>query len=234
MKAVNDARVAARKQIDTVGLRRPPPGATATPEQVAEYRKEVGIPDKPEGYAMPEGLVLGEADKPLATSYTKWAHDNHMTPDQVQQNLKWWHGENQRLMAETVKLDGEAKAATLGKLATDWGADAQKNKLHLDQFLEGIGIKGVLMDARDPSGRPLGANYELIKALSGIAAKINPIISAGFSGNAAGVSAANGELDGLKKMMGDSNSAYWKGAQAATHQARYRELLVATGQAEAA
>src|SRR5688572_23894721 len=44
----------------------------ATPEQVAEWRREQGLPEKPEGYlenlSLPDGVVLGEADKPMAAA----------------------------------------------------------------------------------------------------------------------------------------------------------------------
>jgi hypothetical protein len=33
------------------------------------------------------------------------------------------------------------------------------------------------------------------------------------------------ELDGLRKMMGDQNSEYWKGPKAEANQKRYRELI---------
>lgn len=234
-KAVNDARRAAAKQISSVGLRVQPPAADATPEQIAQYRKDMGIPDKPEAYAMPEGLVIGDADKPLVGSYTKYAHENNMTPAEVQKNLKWWQGEQVRLAQETIRLDTDYKNANTAKLAEKWGGDTQRNVKHVEDMLDGLGIKKSIMEARGPDGRPLGANAETIFALANLAFKLNPIVSAGYSGNAAGASAANAELEALVKMRkeGGDNGPYWKGPDAAKHQARYRELLIATGQAAA-
>src|SRR3546814_3644725 len=48
----------------------------ATPEQIAEWRKEQGIPEKPEDYDLKfdNGLVIGEADKPLVAEFLKASH----------------------------------------------------------------------------------------------------------------------------------------------------------------
>lgn len=68
-KAVVGALVDARKLISQ-GVNRPPK-ADATPEEVAAWRAENGIPEKPDGYevSLPDGFVIGEADKPVVDSF---------------------------------------------------------------------------------------------------------------------------------------------------------------------
>src|SRR3546814_8159770 len=64
-------------------------GPDATPEQIAEWRKEQGIPEKPEDYDLKfdNGLVIGEADKPLVAEFLKASHATNVTPAQAKAQI---------------------------------------------------------------------------------------------------------------------------------------------------
>lgn len=58
----------------------------ATPEQLAEWKRERGLPEGVEGYLdnlmLPDGVVLGENDKPVASGFAEAAFRNNVTQDQ--------------------------------------------------------------------------------------------------------------------------------------------------------
>jgi hypothetical protein len=74
----------------------------------AEWRKERGIPDSAEGYEPKvEGLVFGEADKPMVDSFKQHAHSKNWTPDQFNEALGWYAAEQ-----EAIATQGRRKPTT--------------------------------------------------------------------------------------------------------------------------
>ena len=67
MKDISDTRVA------------PAQAASASVRQIAAWRSENGVPDKADDYVgaldLPQGVVPGEADKPLLASFAQTAHE---------------------------------------------------------------------------------------------------------------------------------------------------------------
>lgn len=57
--------------------------ADASPEDVANWRKANGIPEKPDGYFehIPEGMVLGEEDKNALELFAAKLHEKNATPE---------------------------------------------------------------------------------------------------------------------------------------------------------
>ena len=202
-QAVDDARRAAAERIAKGELKPPKPGEGATPEQVAEWRKSQGIPESPDKYEMPKGLVVGDADKPFVEGFLKTMHDQDATPGEVQRALGWWQQHQEAQRTATLEADQTFKDQNVQALQKEMGADFKRNMTVVGQFLKEApeGVSETLMGARGPDGRLLAANAKFIGWLTNMALEKTP------------------------KMMGDTTSDYWKkGETGAKLQERYRVL----------
>lgn len=157
----------------------PPPGADAKPEEVAEWRKANGIPDAPTGYkiALPDGFVMGEADKPAVEDFTAFAHGKNWTPEKVNESMEWFARWQTAQSIALAKKDDEFRNAAIGELTAEWGqADFYRNKQAITNYLDTIpeGLGRTMLQARDGEGRALGANPVFMRWLADQAFNMNP------------------------------------------------------------
>lgn len=99
--------------------------AEGTPEQQNAWRAENGIPTKPEEYQVkpPEGVVLGDADKPFVEDFLKYAHGKNLSNDTVNTAIGFWAEQRaKRIEAEAIK-QMQLKQATEDTLRKEWGND---------------------------------------------------------------------------------------------------------------
>lgn len=205
-------------------------GENPTPEEVAEYRKENGIPEAADKYDLnlEDGLVVGEADKPMVDEFLKAMHAANAPQGQVTAALNTYFKMQETAAAERAVKDKEIQNITTIDLKAEWGNDYQPNinliKAHIAQAPQEV-QEGIL-NARLPDGTPLASSPGVLRWLANTARQLNPVATV-VPGATDPTSAIGDELASLKKMMGDSNSEYWKGANAEKNQQRYRELLEA-------
>lgn len=209
----------------------------ASEEDLAEYRKTLGIPETPEGYdltALPEGLSITEADKPAVADYLKQAHALNLTEAQVKQNVAWYLQNREAEQAALQQRNEQRKDETMNALRAEWGNEFRPNLNAMNGYLDTLGAdaKQALLSARDADGTMLLNNPAVVKALAQTARDLNPaatVVSA-TGANAAGAIAD--EIASISKMMGDYNSDYWRGPKVegtgeTKLQKRYAELLEA-------
>jgi hypothetical protein len=122
---VSQARLVGQKTIDS-GVKIP--GKDAKPEDVAAYRKAIGVPDKPDGYQydppkVPEGVALDEKemaalqDKTFMDQFRAWAHEIGLPADAFKA-LASKH--DQYVIQSYAKLRDEAKKAEDDAWKTGW------------------------------------------------------------------------------------------------------------------
>lgn len=201
-----------------------------TPEQLAAYRAENGIPEKPEGYfekALPEGLVVGEDEKPLFEDFFKAVHGKNWTPAQARDALEWYKRFQDQQQTAVLEADRAYKAEAEDALRAEWGAEfrANLNSIHALLDTAPAGVKEKMLGARVGQGTALGNDPDVLRWLSGLARELNPVTTVvpGSGGNIAQSVAE--EMANLQKLMGDHSSEYWKGPKAEQMQARYRDLV---------
>src|SRR3546814_10458699 len=87
----------------------------ATPEQIAEWRKEQGIPEKPEDYDLKfdNGLVIGEADKPLVAAFLKASHATNVTPAQAKAQIASYYAIQEQQQAARAEKDEDRNSTRL-------------------------------------------------------------------------------------------------------------------------
>lgn len=141
-----------------------PPGAESTPEEIAAFRKAMGVPDSPDGYgiAAPENLPEGvEWDEQLAGDFAATAHELGLNPDQAKKLSDWYTQQ----MAESVNGQfsqrEQAMEAEREKLKQAFGAkfDARMNAAKRAALTLGL----------DPETNPAFNNAETVQAMARLA-----------------------------------------------------------------
>lgn len=226
-QAVDDARRSAAERIRK-GQIKMTLAEDATPEQIAEYRKANGVPETPDKYdtTLPEGLVIGEADKPLVEGYLAHAHAKHLPNDVVKENLAWYYQEQERQRQAQFDKDVETRAATVTTLREEFGPDYKRHvRAAEDYFAEaGEDFRDAVMAARMPDGTLLGANPRAVRFFIQRAQDHNPFATVVPTVEGGARATVEAELAGLLAESGDPDSAYWKGDQAKAKQARVLEI----------
>ncbi len=202
-----------------VSQMKPELAADATEEQVAAWRKSAGIPEKPEGYLekLPDGLVIGEDDKPMVDSFLTAAHGKNFPPDFVGTALNWYYDMQDREAAAQSDMDGKNRGAAVEELRAEWGNEYQTNLNGFTGLLDSapaivVGDKEVpfgkfLGAARLPDGRLLGDHPAVIRWVSGLASEINP---GGFIAPSGGVNGQgiDDEIAKIETLMRTDRAAY--------------------------
>lgn len=202
-----------------------------TDDELADYRAQVGVPSEAAGYLekLPDGLVVGDDDKPFVEKFVENMHGANAPQSSVSAALDAYYKIVEDQEASESEAANEAKNASIEALRDEWGPDYKRNLNIMNSHLETMpeAVKEVFTHGRMPDGTPVGFNAEVLKWVTGQAMEVNPVATVvpGAGSNQAG--AISDELATLEKMMGDRNSDYWKGSNATKNQARYVELVEA-------
>jgi hypothetical protein len=237
--ALYDSLRSVQERISKGELRAPPAPAPkdGTPEQMAEWRAAQGLPDKAETLveklALPEGVVLGEADKPFVGELAKMAFDKGWTQAQMNDVVTWYYEQEDKLQAQRVDADNQSRVAAEVALRSNegWGADynANMNAFGALRALMPEELQAAMFAARTPDGKLLGNTAEFLKWGAEISRQLNPAATLVAPTGGDGLKALGDEIAAIEKSMfladGRHNPDYWRGDAGAKMQARYRELV---------
>ncbi len=143
-----------------IGQKMRPPGPDATPEQKAEWKKLLGVPEKPDGYGLqkPEKIPEGaEWSEEQAKEFSALAHELDLTPAQVQ-----------RLAAYDLERSGKMGLAGKSKIESfikeqktalekEWGDKLGENVERAKAAAVKLGL--------DPTDPELGNSAKFIRAM---------------------------------------------------------------------
>ena len=109
----------------------------ATEEQVAEYRKAVGVPEAPDGYGVQFAPELQADDrlKEMLGSFLGYAHERNLPPAAVKAAVEWQQGEILRQREEQAATAARERARVTAELRKEYGADYKRNLALADEFL---------------------------------------------------------------------------------------------------
>lgn len=126
-KALVSARALASKAVIPISK-------NSKPEEIAQYRKQLQIPEAPEGYAdaakvEPPKLFKYEGDdaKKTIDGFYAIAHEQHMTPGQVKAVMTWFNNHMDGFLEGQGKQYEAASNNAQASLKKLWGNDYQKN-----------------------------------------------------------------------------------------------------------
>lgn len=108
------------------------PDKDAKPEEVEAFRKALGIPEKPEGYLekveLPDGAVIGEADKPLVGGFLEAIHGATTPQEFVNKALGWYYGRLEQDASNLDQQDDKFKRESVAALKDEWGAGYDRER----------------------------------------------------------------------------------------------------------
>jgi hypothetical protein len=200
----------------------------AKPEDIAKWRTENGIPEKPEAYEMPEGLVVGEPDKAGIGKFLTAMHGENATPAQVKAGIKTYYQIKEDAIAQQAQADLGHMTEVEDTLRAEWGAEYRGNINSTIAFLDMApeGIKDKLLTARMADGRAVANDPAFMGWLCQVARDVNPVGTVVPAGGDQ-MGAISSEITKIESLMGDRKSAYWKGPESEKMQARLRDLYTA-------
>lgn len=143
------------------------PGKDAKPEDIAKYRKQIGVPDTLEAYdfkpeKMPDGTEWnGEVAKPFA----KWAFDNNVPPAKMKE-LAAMHFDHMAMIPKAQEaVVQQQQEAVIAELRKEWGESFDRNTSRAAQAVKLAGI--------DPNVDPAAFdNPHVIRAFAALADKM--------------------------------------------------------------
>jgi len=192
------------------------PGKDATPEQLAEWRKELGVPEKPGDYALDlGGFVPSETDAPILDNFKQFAHTNNMPPAQLNEITKWYFEQQEQAVALQIEADKSYRATAEEELRAEYGQEFKSNINAARNFLNqtaGEEMTGLLFGARLADGSLLGNNAGALRWLVQIARDQMPgagLVPAGIPNVGKGVDDRIKELEVM--MTAESDKYYRQG-----------------------
>ncbi len=204
------------------GAHKKPLAKNATPEQVAAWRTENGIPDAPDKYD--HGLKTEDL-APMSVKFldlmTAKAHAANASPEAVKAIASALPEFQAAAAAEVEAMNATAKAEAIETLRAEWGPDYKPNMDGISSFLnsQDSAAKEALLNARVdgvqllniPAFTRMLAGH--VRELGFVGATVVP------SGGDLGATIGD-EIDNLKKQMGTPE---WE--KNTKGQARYMQLV---------
>lgn len=229
-EAMADALIAAQNRIRS-GELKPVLAKDAKPEEIAAWRKDMGIPEKPDGYDLKfdDGFVIGADDKPIVDGFLARAHESNLLPNQVKGVVQWYYKEQERQAEERASKDDKERVETLDALNVEWGRDFRRNvnMIHSVMSRFPADVREALEGARLPDGRGIFNHPEIMRGFAALALELNPagVVPPNEGGDIA--QALNDEIAQIEKWMhaprkSADGKKYWADDKT---QSRYRQLL---------
>jgi hypothetical protein len=185
----------------------------ASEEQVAEWRKENGLPEKPEGYALTRviGHEWTDADKPMLEGFLSEAHAANFSQAQVDNALTWYAKQQDQVSTQRFEADVQAKQSLEDTLRTEWGPEFRGNIGLLKRYMDSDVPEGggaALLSARLEDGSRLIDQPWFAKWVVGLARDTHG--DASFIGGDSGVAAGVTRKKDIENIMHTDPNRYWK------------------------
>jgi len=186
-----------------------------SPEELKTWRAANGIPAESIGYVdalkLPDGKVLGDADKPVAEEVAKVMHAHNINPAAYGDLVKWYFDRSERMAAEADEADAELHDTTDRSLREEWGGDFKRNVNAIATIFPSADLRDRLLAGRTADGKIIGDDPEVVKFLAGLALDLNPAMTVLNGGNG-GPTSVTDRLAELKEMMKSNPDKYWSPA----------------------
>lgn len=204
----------------------PYPDKGTADEQTA-WRKDQGIPEAPDKYdlKLPEGMVIGENDKPGVDEFLKKAHAAHMRPEHASAAVAAYMEMREQGIKKTAEHKAELTKSTEDALRGEWGQDYRKNEGLIDGLLAETMASE---DLRNDIAEARKLNPDFAKWVLGVALQLNPMGTVLPGSGGTQMQSIQDDLATLDKMQVENPTEFWKEA----NQQKQRDLLAARDRLE--
>lgn len=152
------------------------PGPDAAPEEVAAYRRQLGVPERPEQYEvrLPETLPAALRDDPagaaLQQGFLKAMHEAGASNAVVQKALDWYYGTAGESLAQQEKGAAERRAEAEASLRREWGGDHARNLAFAQRAVRSFGDEAFVdfLESQEAEGVKLGDHPAFLRAFAAI------------------------------------------------------------------
>lgn len=200
-----------------------------TAEEVTEFRKANGIPEKAEEYDdnIGGGIVWGDADKPHIDNVKQYALEHNWTPDQLKSGLGWWAQYQNELSDQLIASDNNTATLARDEYRRMWGPKLDANFTFVKNQFEALGSDEwkAFVNGRDANGVRFGDNPKVMNAMYQAFYKADPRAAELPANGTPPAQAESVERTKLETMMRADPYSYWKGPDAAKNQERYRQII---------
>jgi hypothetical protein len=220
------------------GEMKKPLADNASAEEVAAWRRDNGLPENQDGYLdalnLSNGVVIGEADKPLVREFAAAALDGNVAPEQFSRMVAKYYEIQDAQRAAREDADAAFKQTAESELRAEWQGAAFRQNLNAIQNLmagwpEGLAVR--VLAGRSPDGRKLGDDPAFVRQLASLARELNPPVSLVPGGASDPSKGLNDRLSEIKGWMSaargtPAHGRYWNDEKV---QAEYRDLIDSQG-----
>lgn len=243
-KDVAAALLAAQNTIAERGLRAKL-SEKPTAEELATYRKENGIPEKPEEYLgqlkLKDGMVVGDEDKPIIQAFAAAAHAANMPPAHFSAAVDWYYDELDRQTEARAAADTKAAQEAEDALRKEWGTNYRQTRNVMEAYLDSMpeAIREGFKRGRLADGTPILSSAPAMAWLAQQAAERNPagiIVPPGGGTMASAIEDEIKQIEGWMKAPAGTPEykKYWEDAKISGPGGRYYQLLQAKEKAAGA
>lgn len=211
------------------------PGKDASEEEVEAWRKARGIPEKAEEYfdqlKLSDGIVIGEADKPVVDYFAEAAHKAGVAPAEFSPLIEAYYARQEELAAQQDEADDTFRREAEKELKDEFGPSYKRLTNSIGSlFVSTPGgtdpenensVMTRLLGGRTADGKIIGNDPDMVRWMTSMAREVNPAATVTEDGDQSGQS-IDQEIAQIEKDMKEDRRAYFKDE---AKQARYRELL---------
>jgi hypothetical protein len=158
-----------------------------------------------EKLALPNGLVIGEAEKPIVSELAAVAHESNLEPKVFNGLVSKYYEIQDKQRQAQEDADAAFKVEAEDALRKDWqGPDYRRNLTAVNNLIATWpeGLAQAVLAGRDPNGRKLGDNPAFIRQMATLALELNPaatLVPAGTTDAGKSVQARLNEIRELRR-----------------------------------
>lgn len=209
------------------------PGANATEEEIAAYRKGIGMPDDPKeliaNIKLSNGAALGEADMPIAEQLISAMHKGSTPQEMINHAVEQYLVLQESQMAALDDMDKQMRENSARELREELGHTYDRDRTNLRLLFEkapgvpDMELYSEIFGGRTMSGHLLGDYNPFLRWAINANKDLHPRETVVEDGVQSGMS-IDDEIREIEAMWKDpkTKAAYYKDEP---KQARYRDLL---------
>jgi hypothetical protein len=204
----------------------------ATPEQMAEYRKAMGVPEDPTKYY--DGIkkvTIGEEDRPIVNKFLERMHGANATTPVVEAALDAYYAIQEEQQAADIDAQKLFRQEQEDILHQKWGPDFRSNVNAIRNTFASMpeSLREGIESWVDHNGNLLMNNAAFLEWAGGLSLQLNPMSTTVPSGNGDAVKNVEARLAEFKQMRVTNMPAWEKRDDLHAEERRLLEFMSQRG-----